>query len=69
MTFLGFIDDKYDLNQKLKFFIFVIISIIFNVIDIGFQDSFLSFYTFLNFSFMVFFLIFFNSFFNQIDKY
>ena len=56
MTFLGFIDDKYDLNPKLKFFIFVIISIIFNVIDIGFQDSFYLF-IFLNFSFMVFFLI------------
>ena len=39
LTSLGFTDDKYDLSSKLKLFLFILISLAYNILDANMQES------------------------------
>ena len=65
--FLGFIDDKYDLNSKFKLIIFLLISIFYNIYEYDNISNSFTFSIFSNSISNFILLIFLILFFNQID--
>ena len=66
-SIIGFIDDKYDLKSKYKLFIFILISLLFNYIDIENKSEFFNITNIEQYFGRTFLLIFLVLFFNQID--
>jgi len=67
LTLLGFTDDKYDMNSKLKLFLFILISFVYNMLDANMLKSHLVVNDFIYFFSKFIILIFLILFFNQID--